>query len=91
MTKEDRGALARKYLERESEYAQPASQSTTPIQSTKQAPERREADVRFPVAVLWTAAVIVGIATGSVPLGVAVIAGGGLLLGIFMRVSRIGS
>jgi cytochrome c biogenesis protein CcdA len=86
---EVRDKLARKIQERERKTEVLIKQPTN-ASSTAEADER-EAGMLLPVVLIWTAAFVVGIATGSVPLGLGALVVGHILLQAFAAVRRAAS
>jgi hypothetical protein len=85
---EVRGDLARKIQERESESEALIEQPTDPVSKAQDKERELQGWTRGSAALIWTVAIVVGIATGSVPLGLAAMVVGVFLLQVFIRVRR---
>jgi hypothetical protein len=87
-----RGRLARKIQERERESEALHSQQPTDLTSIAESEEvAREAGMRIPAVLIWTVAIVVGLAADSVPLGLGVLVVGHLLLQAFAAMRRAAS
>jgi multisubunit Na+/H+ antiporter MnhC subunit len=87
-----RGKLDRKIQgwERESE-ALSKPKTTDPTLAAQSEEGEREAGMRLPAVLIWTVAIVVGLATGSVPLALGMLVAGHILLQALFAVRRAAS
>ena len=88
MAEEAPSAVELKIREAEREAERRASQPAV-SPSGKERPAKPQ-EARAPFVALWIVAILVAVATGSIPAGIAMVAGGGggFILSLFLRASR---
>lgn len=91
MVDEVRGKLARKIQERERESEAQIELPVDPVSRAQSQEDEVQAGMRLPTVLIWTVAVVVGIATSSVPLGLGVLVVGQLLLRASIALRRVAS
>ncbi|MGA8745696.1 MAG: hypothetical protein WB507_07515 [Solirubrobacterales bacterium] len=88
MADEVKGKLARRVQERERETEALIEQPTDPVSKAQKKEDEDQAWMGGPVALIWIVAIVIGLVTGSVSLGLAAFVVFALVLGFLIVVRR---